>query len=68
MPKPFMRGHKAFNALAAVGVGRHGAARQHAFQDMQQLLRDFIIALVAGVMEGQQILSIQMKLRQPAGN
>lgn len=51
-----MRGHQAFDAFTSIGVGRHGAACQHGFQDPQKLFGDFVISLVAGMMEGEQDL------------
>jgi hypothetical protein len=46
-----MRRHQALNAFAAVGVGRNRPAGQHILQNMEQLLGNLIISLVAGVME-----------------
>ncbi len=51
MPQPLMRGDEAFDALAAVGVRGHRAAGQHIFKNMKQLLGDFKIALVAGMVK-----------------
>ncbi len=54
VPEALMSGDQAFDALAAVGIWRDGSARQHVFEDMQQLLGDFVVALVAGMVEGDQ--------------
>jgi hypothetical protein len=51
MPQPLMRRHQALDTFAAVGVGRNRPAGQHIFKNMKQLLGNFIISLVAGVME-----------------
>jgi hypothetical protein len=51
MPEPLMRRYQALDAFAAVGVGRNRPAGQHVFQNVKQLLGNFIIGLVAGVME-----------------
>ncbi len=49
-----MGGDQAFDALAAIGVRGDGAAGEHVFEDVQQLFGDFVVALVAGVMESDQ--------------
>ncbi len=54
MPKALMRRNQALNAFAAVGIRRHGSAGEHGFQNMEQLLGNLIIALVAGMVEGEQ--------------
>ncbi len=61
VPEALMRGDQAFDAFAAVGVGGDGAAGEHAFQDVEELLADFVVALVAGVVEGDENF-----VRQPA--
>jgi short-subunit dehydrogenase len=54
MPKPLMSGDQAFNAFAAVGIRRDGPAGQHCFKNVEKLLADFIVALVARMMKGDE--------------
>lgn len=56
MPKPLMRGDKAFHVAPAAGIRAEGAAVQHHFKHMQNLLGDFEVALIASVMEGDKNL------------
>ena len=56
MPKPLMRGDEAFHVAPAAGIGAEGAAVQHHFKHMQNLLGDFEVALIASVMEGDKNL------------
>jgi hypothetical protein len=55
-PKPFMRGHKTFNALAAIAIRTGARPLQHFFQNNQKVIRHVEIRLVAGVMKGNQNL------------
>jgi hypothetical protein len=50
MPEPFMRRDQGFDVPPAIGRGRQ--PRQHRLQQMEQLLRDLELSLVAGMMEG----------------
>ncbi len=54
MPKPFVRGDKAFHVPAARAVRGQRAAGQHHLQNVQQLFRNLKIALIAGMMERDQ--------------
>ncbi len=56
MPKPLMGGNQALNALAAVGIGGDGAAGEHVFEYVQKLLGNLKIALVAGMVKGNEDL------------
>ena len=56
MPQPLMRGHQAFDGFPSVGVRRRCPAHEHGFQYAQQLFSDFIVALVASVMKGEENL------------
>src|SRR5215210_8623331 len=56
-----MRRHQAFEVPPAVGVGAGGPARQHHLDDAEEPFGDLEVALVAGVMEGDQDL-----VRQPS--
>ena len=60
-PKPFMRGHQAFDALAAIAVRTRIGPLQHLFQNNQKVIRDIEIRLVTGMMKGNQNL-----IRQPS--
>ena len=54
MPEPLMSCDKAFHVAPPVPVGGQGAACQHHFKHMQKLFPHFQVALVAGVMKGNQ--------------
>ena len=54
VPKPFMGGDQAIDAFSPVGIWRNGAARQHRFENMQELFSDLVISLVASVVKRQE--------------
>ena len=54
MPKPLVRGDQTFHIPAARAIWRQGTACQHHLKDMEQLLRNLEIALIASVMERDQ--------------
>jgi len=54
MPKPLVGRDEAFHVAAAGSVRRQWPACQHHLQHMQKLFRHFQIALVAGMMKGNQ--------------
>ena len=60
VPQALVRRDQAFHVAPAVAVRGQRAARQHHLQDVQKLLGDFEVGLVASVMEGDQDL-----VRQP---
>ncbi len=49
-----MRGDETLDALASIGIGVSRATGDHAFEDDQELFRDIIVVLIAGVMECDQ--------------
>ena len=56
VPEPLVRGDQAFHVASTRAVRRQRPTRQHHFQDVQKLLGDLEVALVAGVMECDQDL------------
>jgi hypothetical protein len=55
-----MCGHEALHVAPPCAVGRERTAGQHHLEDMEKLIRDLIISLVASVMKRNQDL-----VRQP---
>src|SRR5579862_6974590 len=51
VPKPFMRGNQTLHVAAPRAVGCQRTAGQHHLQDVQQLLGDLEVGLIAGMME-----------------
>ena len=56
LPQPFMRCHETFHVSATSTGGGHRSPRQHHLQGRQQLLGDFEVVDVTGVMEGHEYL------------
>jgi hypothetical protein len=54
VPKPFMRGDKAFHVAAARSIRRERPPGQHHLKDMEELFGHFKICLVAGVVKRDQ--------------
>ena len=54
VPKPFMGRDQTLDAFTPVGIWRNGAARQHCFENMQELFSDLVISLVTGVVKRQE--------------
>jgi len=47
-----MRRHQPFQAAPAVHVGLRWTPGQHDFEHAEQVIRDFVIGAIAGVVEG----------------
>jgi hypothetical protein len=56
MPQPLMCCDKAFHIAPSRAVGGQRTACQHHLEHMQKLFRYFQVALIAGVMKGDQDL------------
>jgi hypothetical protein len=56
VPKPFMGCHQALHVTAAGPIRREGSAGEHHFENVQKLLGNLEIALVARVVKGDQDL------------
>ena len=56
MPKAFVGGDQAFHIASARAVRCQGPARQHHLQDVEKLLRNFEVGLVASVVKRDQDL------------
>jgi len=54
MPQALMCGDKAFHVSTAIGVRIDRPAGQHHFQCAKQLIGNFIIGLIAGMMKSYQ--------------
>lgn len=54
MPETLMGGDEALDAFAPIDIRVDILPRQHPFQNHQQLLGNFVIILIAGVMECDQ--------------
>jgi hypothetical protein len=56
VPQTLMRSDQAFHVPPPRAAWREGPTRQHHFQNVQQLLGDLEISLIARMMEGYQDL------------
>jgi len=56
VPQPLVGSHQTLHIAAARAIRRQWPAGQHHFQNVQELLRHLKIALVAGMVEGDQNL------------
>jgi hypothetical protein len=54
MPEPLVCRNKALHVASPGSVWRQRSARQHHLQHVEKLFRHFQIALIAGMMEGNQ--------------
>ena len=56
MPKPFVRRNQALHVPAPRSIRDQGTPRQHHLQNLQKLLRDVKVRLIAGMMKSDQDL------------
>ena len=55
-PQPLMRRDEVLQVRSSIAIVVRGIAAHHHLQDAQQFLRDFEVALIAGVVKGDQDL------------